>query len=245
MNISSLGFSTPRALALGTVAAVLGLSIVSGVFSTFYTTIQSGQNCSSAFGYSSGYGYGYGYNCTPLSNGGGNSNGGGTPSRNASSTGILASSGMPPGKALGLNKVIIAKDLVNSPFRLAIETLIQANVMNNSDTIAPNRSISRGEFIKLLSFANGYTTPVKVTKKFGDLPTTNTLAVYVNYGVSMGWVNTNNANFRPNDTISQGEIEKLISAIKKTGNADTVARKSSGVSRGKAASDIVAAFYAN
>lgn len=242
MNFNTFGFSTPRALALGTVAAALGLSIASGVFSTFYTTIQSGQTCLSAYGYSAGYGYGYGYNCTPISIGGG---GGGSSSYTPpSASNLPVSTPIIPGTAPSTVVVIIAKDLVNNPFRLAIETLIQAGVMNNATILAPNRSISRAEFLKLLSIANGYKTPVKVTKKFGDLPITNTLAVYVNYGVSMGWVNTKNTNFRPNDIISQGEIEKLIAAIKKTANADTVARKSSGVSRGKAASDIVAAFYA-
>lgn len=73
MNFNSFGFSTPRVLALGTVAATLTLGIVSGVFSTFYTTTQSGQTCNSAYGYTSGYGYGYGYDCTPVtgSTGGG------------------------------------------------------------------------------------------------------------------------------------------------------------------------------
>jgi hypothetical protein len=114
--------------------------------------------------------------------------------------------------------------------------------MNNVATVSPTRSITRAEFMKLISIANGY-TPKVVTKKFGDLPTTNTLAPYVNFGVAMGWVNVKNTNFRPNDIITQGEIDKLISAIKKTATADTIARVSSGVTRGKAASDIVVAFY--
>ena len=59
----------------------------------------------------------------------------------------------------------------------------------------------------------------------------------------MGWINTKNARFRPNDTISQGEIDKLIAVIKKTATGDMVAVVSDGVTRGKAASDIVAAFY--
>jgi hypothetical protein len=73
MNLNTFGFSTPRALALGTVAITLSLGVASGVFSTFYTTIQSWQTCTSGYGYASGYGYGYGYECTPavVSSGGG------------------------------------------------------------------------------------------------------------------------------------------------------------------------------
>ena len=59
----------------------------------------------------------------------------------------------------------------------------------------------------------------------------------------MGWINKSNARFRPNDTISQGEIDKLIAVIKKTATGDMMAVVSKGVTRGKAASDIVAAFY--
>ena len=40
------------------------------------------------------------------------------------------------------------------------------------------------------------------------------LLPYINYGVSLGWVNTQNMKFRPNDIISQGEIDKLIAVIK-------------------------------
>jgi hypothetical protein len=114
--------------------------------------------------------------------------------------------------------------------------------MNNATTIAPTRPITRAEFLKLLSLANGY-TPVTVTKKFGDLPASHSLSSYVNYGVSKGWVNVKNTNFRPNNIITQGEIDKLIAAIKGTATADTIAKPSSAVMRGKAAQDIVTAFF--
>lgn len=61
MNTNSLGFSTPRALALGTVAVTLGLSMASGVFSTFSPTILSGNTCAPGYGYDNAFGYGYGY----------------------------------------------------------------------------------------------------------------------------------------------------------------------------------------
>ena len=115
--------------------------------------------------------------------------------------------------------------------------------MNNAIKIQPNRPITRAEFIKLLAIAHGYSSPVTVSKKFRDVPKTNSLIKYINYGVALGWINTENLRFRPNDTISQGEIDKLIAVIQNTATASTVVQASVGVSRGKAASDIVAAFY--
>lgn len=253
MNINSFGFSTPRALALGTVAVTIGLGVASGVFSTFYTTIQSGQTCTYGYGYENGFGYGYGYgyangyDCvaapvvvvpTPPSSGGGGGGGG-----SSSSFGTPVSLTPTAITALAKDAIILAKDISSSQFKSAIETLIRAGVMNNATKVNPENSITRGEFLKLLAISNGYKSPVKVTKRFKDMPVKHTLLNYVNYGVSLGWVNTKNTNFRPNDIITQGEIDKLIAAIKKTANADTVAKKSKGVTRGKAANDIVAAFF--
>jgi hypothetical protein len=99
--------------------------------------------------------------------------------------------------------------------------------------------------MKLIAIAHGYIAPVDVTKKFGDLPSTHSLHNYVNYGVAMGWVNVKNANFRPNDIITQGEINKLLNAIAGSATADTIAQPSTGVSRGKAMQDIYDSFYAN
>lgn len=227
---------TSRVLAGSTVAGLLLLGAASGVFGTFSTTLLSGQSCS---GYGFQAGYGYGYDCTPVvvstsGGGGGSSSSTATPIVVNPATPIVGPSGM---------LTVLATDLANSPYKLSIETLIRAGVMNNATTVAPNRPVTRAEFMKLLSIAEGYTAPVTVSKKFGDLPANNTLINYVNYGVSKGWVNVKNANFRPNDIITQGEIDKLIAAVKGSATADTIAKPSSGVSRGKAASDIVVAFY--
>jgi len=252
MNINSFGFSTPRALALGTVAVTIGLGVASGVFSTFYTTIQSGQTCTYGYGYDNGFGYGYGYgsangyDCvaapvvTPPSSGGGGGGGGGSSSSSVGTPVALTPAAI---TALAKDAVILAKDIGSTEFKSAIETLIRAGVMNNATKVNPENSITRGEFLKLLAISNGYKDPVKVTKKFKDMPKKHSLLNYVNFGVAMGWVNTKNANFRPNDIITQGEIDKLILAIQKKATADTVAKKSSGVTRGKAAKDIVDAFF--
>lgn len=215
MRFNTLGFSTPRALAFATLAAVSTLGVVSGVFGTFTTSIISGQSCS---GYGFFSGYGYGYNCTLATSGGG---GGG----NASSIGISTVSVPLPIPSPTPSLAVTATDIAKSAYKSAIETLIQKGIMNNVALIKPNQSITRAEFLKLLSLSNGY-TPVTVSKKFGDLPSSNTLAPYVNYGVSKGWVNVKNKNFRPNDIISQGEIDKLIAAIKGSATANTVAAPS-------------------
>jgi S-layer homology domain len=222
---------TSRVLAGGTVAGLLLVGAASGVFGTFSTTLLSGQSCS-GYGYQSGYGYGY--NCTPVVT----SAGGGSPSSAAPA--VVTTS---PKTPIAAPTTIVATDIAQSPFKAAIETLIRAGVMNNAVNVSPVRPITRAEFMKFLSIAEGYQTPVTVSKKFGDIPANNTLINYVNYGVSKGWVNVKNTNFRPNDIITQGEIDKLISAVKGSATADTIAKPSSGVSRGKAASDIVVAFY--
>ncbi len=236
---------TSRILAGSTVAGLLFVGTVSGVFGTFSATILSGNTCS-GYGYQPGYGYGY--DCTPIvsSGGGGGGGGGGSASSSTSSSNPVVTTTPAPTvtPSTTLTPGIVARDILRSPYRSAIETLIQKGVINNATKIAPTRSITRAEFMKLLSIAHGYTAPVSVTKKFGDLPATHTLYNYVNYGVAMGWVNVKNANFRPDDIISQGEINKLLNAVAGTATADTVVKASAGVSRGKAMQDIYDAFFA-
>lgn len=254
---------TSRILAGSTVTGLLLIGAASGVFGTFSTTILSGNSCS-GYGYFSGYGYGY--ECNPLVTSGGSGGGGGgggagssaststTTTTTKTSTGTNVSTGTTTPKITRANpenliivvqpSEIISQDISRSPYRSAIQVLIQRGVINNSVKILPNRSITRAEFLKLLSIAYGYTEPVKVDKKFDDLPSTHSLYNYVNYGVHMGWVNVKNTNFRPDDIITQGEINKLINAVLGTANADTVVKPSYAVKRGKAMQDIYDAFFA-
>lgn len=138
---------------------------------------------------------------------------------------------------------IKATDISASKYKTAIEFLVEKWILNNATQIKPLINITRAEFMKLLATSNGF-TPVKTTKKFFDLPSTNSLSPYVQFGVKQGWINTKNKDFRPNDIITQGEVDKLINAIKWKATADTIAISSpKSVTRGKAASDIVKAFF--
>lgn len=79
---------------------------------------------------------------------------------------------------------VVAGDIRFSKYREAIEILVARGYMQNAKLIYPNRAITRAEFLKILSLAQGYTSPVQVTKTFADLPAGHSLAPYVYYGVS-------------------------------------------------------------
>jgi len=244
----SIGFSKPRAVALATVAGAITLGFTSGAFGTFSATLLSGYTCS-AYGYFAGFGYGY--NCTANSSSGGGGGGGSssyappivTTVTTTTSTGtstptvgtVVAIDGLPL-------RAPIATDLRRTKYATAMQTLIANGLMNNATKVYPTRPITRAEFMKILARANGF-APVTPTHRFADLSSSNDLAQYIYFGVAMGWVNTNNTNFRPNDPISQGEVSKLINAIKGTAKANTVVTQSPSITRAKAAQDIVDAFF--
>jgi hypothetical protein len=95
--------------------------------------------------------------------------------------------------------------------------------------------------MKLMAYSDGYTsgTTIITDKTFTDLPKNADLANYVYYGVMRGWINPNPLTFRPNDNISQGEVEKLILVVQKKATATTDARPSPSALRGWAMQKIV------
>jgi hypothetical protein len=61
---------------------------------------------------------------------------------------------------------------------------------------------------------HGYTTEIISPQiGFNDVNSASKYRSYIQYGVSQGWINTKNTRFRPNDTITIGEANKLISAF--------------------------------
>jgi hypothetical protein len=229
----SIGLSKPRAVALATVAGALTLGFTSGAFGTFSATTLSGHSCS-AYGYF--IGFGYGYDCTP------NSSGGGGGSSNPVVTTVLTTSGTTIAPTVPPVVQVVATDINRTKYKTAIQNLIAKGIMNNAPRVYPTRAVTRGEFLKMLAIANGF-TPVTSSYEFDDVPESNGMAQYIYFGVKMGWVNTKNTFFRPNAPITQGEVTKLINAIKGNATADTHAAFSPFITRGKAAQDIFEAFF--
>ena len=58
----------------------------------------------------------------------------------------------------------------------------------------------------------------------------------------MGWINVRHDNFRPNDTITRGEAQKLLNVILGDAIADTIAEPTGTITRGEAAEMIVDAL---
>ncbi len=241
----SIRFSTPRAVAIATVIGALTLGFSSGAFGMFSATVLSGYTCS-AYGYFSGFGYGY--DCTIISGGGGGGGGGSSsyiPPIVTTTTTTTTSLAPVVTAMIGIDglplRAPVARDIKKTKYKIALETLISNGLLNNDERVYPVRPITRAEFLKILARANNF-APVVSSHKFRDLSNSNDLAQYVHFGVSKGWVNTKSLYFRPNDYISQGEVTKLINAIKGSAKADTVVKASPTITRGKAAQDIFDSF---
>lgn len=137
-----------------------------------------------------------------------------------------------------LHLVVKATDIEKSSYKSAIETLVQNKIVRNVDKFEPEKPITRAEFVKLL--ANAYGFEKKTSKKrFRDVNYRSDLALYINFGVEMGWINIKNVDFRPNDPITRGEAQKLLDVIEEKAIADTVAEPSATITRGQAAKLIV------
>lgn len=206
-NISS------RVLALGTLAGIATLGVVSGAFGAFYTTIQSNMTC--GYGYVSGYGYGY--DCNPIppgtSNGGWVSGGGnsGTPIITTSGTlipGQTPSVVTPSGALLFPNFLPHCggevKNLTDS--RLT-QYYKEINVINTTNG---NRRLTRAEFLKLAINAAGIDVSKEVDPVYSDVKPTHTLKKYIAYATRNGIVSGQNGAFRPDDGITRAEAAKVF-----------------------------------
>ncbi len=219
MYFNTLGFSTPRALAFATLAAVSTLGVVSGVFGTFTTSIISGQSCS-GYGYFAGYGYGY--DCTPITPSGGGGGGGGSSTVVTPIVTVPASSGTtvtPPSPTVTPSvspvSVVIfpefvaecseeVKDLTDSRLTAYYTTV---GVLNKSNT---GRKLTRAEFLKLLINGAGTNVSQEANPNYSDVSSTNTLRKYIAYATRAGIVSGQGGKFRPNDLISRAEVAKIL-----------------------------------
>jgi S-layer homology domain len=218
MNINSFGFSTPRALALGTVAVTIALGVVSGAFSTFYTTIQSGQSCS---GYGMVAGYGYGYNCTPIvSTTGGGGGGSSSPvvviATTTSGTTVTPTVPVTPVTPTTPKSAIVfsdfqancideVKDLTDSRLTPYYGAL---GVTNKGNT---ERRLTRAEFLKLVLNSAGVDVSTEsAPTAYSDVSAAHSLNRYIAYATRAGIVSGSNGTFRPDAIINRAEAAKIL-----------------------------------
>jgi len=198
-NISS------RIYALGTVAAIAGLGVASGVFGTFSPNLVPGQNC---YGYGYHAGYGYGYECVPPGastggGGGGASTGGGTPIViNTGTTLPTPTVTLFPGFVSICGKEV--KTLTDNRLDAYFDVL---KIENRSDM---NRQLTRAEFLKLVLNGAGVDVTGEADPVYKDVSTTHTLKQYISYATRHGIVSGQGEYFRPNDAISRGEATKIL-----------------------------------
>lgn len=228
---------TSRILAATTVGCLVFAGATNGVFGSFSMFQITGKTCTgNIYWYDYGYGYGYGYDCLdPVSNGGWGGSTGGNGI-------VLTPTSTPtPAPVVGSSTWVIvprARDIARSEYKDSIETLIEKWFVKNTVKFFPERSITRAEFVKILSNAYGYSTK-KAKKRFLDVNYSSDLAQYINFWVALGWINIRHDYFRPNDSITRGEAQKLVDVISWNASADTVAEPTAFITRGEAADLIV------
>ncbi|MEL7650130.1 MAG: S-layer homology domain-containing protein [Sedimentibacter sp.] len=94
----------------------------------------------------------------------------------------------------------------------AVEVLAGMGIINGTGNgFEPNRSITRAEFVKIISEAMGYGDAGTATGTFADLDSSQWYDGYVAKAFANGIVKGDeNGNFRPQDTISRYEIAVML-----------------------------------
>lgn len=234
------GMIATRALAITTVAGAVTLGAVSGVFGTFYSTLQSGMNCTYGYGYDSSFGYGYGYgsangyDCTAISSGGGGGSssstsggggggGGGSPivvSTPKTPTTPVTVTSPDLDKLLAVIKNIPGpkvaleklafKDINDNWAKGYIQKLAQRGIVNNAEKFNPEGRLTRAEFLKIVIKTTGWDLTGATLPGYEDVSSSHTLAKYIALGAKKGLVNKDAKKFRPDDTITRAEAMKIL-----------------------------------
>lgn len=99
--------------------------------------------------------------------------------------------------------------------REAVEVLAGMGIINGTGNgFEPNRSITRAEFVKIISEAMGYGDAGTAADIFSDLDSSQWYSGYVAKAFANGLVKGDeNGNFRPQDTISRYEIAVMLGRL--------------------------------
>lgn len=122
---------------------------------------------------------------------------------------------------------VVASDIASSPFMTDIKAMIMFRalegdwqpegykiswVANNASLYGPTRSVTRGEFVKMLSRSLGCHYSFTGTDSwFPDVDANNWSAEYITFAVKKWWINGYaNGTFWPNNSITRAEAAKIL-----------------------------------
>lgn len=77
--------------------------------------------------------------------------------------------------------------------------------------------MTRAEFIKIVSLLYNFQELKNTQLHFSDISKRSEFRKYITFAVVMGWVNSEQKTFRPNDPITLGEAQKVLTIAKNQG----------------------------
>jgi hypothetical protein len=108
---------------------------------------------------------------------------------------------------------ILAKDISKNWAKDFIHRLMVRGVVNNSTEFKPDNNLTRAEFLKIVYNASGQEVSEISETTFNDVSSTAWYAPYVSLALKQGVISAKNTNFRPNDTITRGEVAKILVGV--------------------------------
>ena len=120
--------------------------------------------------------------------------------------------------AVIIKKISFAEDITDSSSQKEIITLIKKWVINNTKKFYPQKNMTRAEFIKIVSLLYNFQELKNTQLYFSDISKRSEFRKYITFAVVMGWVNSEQKTFRPNDPITLGEAQKVLTIAKDQGS---------------------------
>jgi hypothetical protein len=116
---------------------------------------------------------------------------------------------------------------LNNTFASYIEWMANHGYISGyaDNTFHPNSNVTRGQLLKMVVNAAGWTPVIPATPSFEDVPTSNTFYTFIETGVSHGVINGypcgqnpfepcvapgNRPYFRPNNNLTRGQLSKVV-----------------------------------
>ncbi len=91
--------------------------------------------------------------------------------------------------------------------------------------------MTRAEFIKIISLLYNFQELQNTQLHFSDISKRSEFRKYIAFAVVMGWVNSEQKTFRPNDPITLSEAQKILTIAKDQGSSYSEVTSTKAITR--------------